>query len=113
VKNINHFASFASTINIQKKLHFTSAPMVNSDVSQTLALAESVRQWSSSAVTAQLDSIDDYLQHQSCFLGRTARELLGLFASGECAHLIELCPLRACVVWGGGGHAPSYRLSSP
>lgn len=65
--------------------------MVNSDVSQTLQLAESVRQWSSQAVTAQLDALDDYLQHQSCFLGRTLRELLVVFASGEWHSRVSTC----------------------
>ena len=46
-------------------------------------IGESVGQWSASAVAARLDAIDAYLRHDACFLGRTHRELLGVFATGE------------------------------
>lgn len=68
--------------------------MVKGDASPALQLAESVRQWSSQAVTAQLDALDGYLRHRSCFLGRTTRELLGVFASGECHARASACASR-------------------
>jgi hypothetical protein len=47
-------------------------------------LVDTVRAWrSAAAVTRQLDALDDYLTHHSCFLGRTSKELLYVFADGE------------------------------
>lgn len=82
-------------------------------VSQTLRLTESVRQWSAAAVTARLNAVDNHLRHNGCFLGRTPREVLGVFADGECVFDPHTPACVSSLVCARARACVRYHLTSP